>query len=188
MDLFLSTLRCIRPRSWLVDCVLLLYSHMLFNFLLLILLIALKLFGFFFLSGHCVFVHVYSYSAGHHCVFYLQSTLPCLSWLYMEKAWLFQSHNSKFYLFQISALPWASWNHRLPFCSSGTGYLARVHPVGQLWLRVSGPHLLVHCCTLSSQVHAQSGMSRIHFTLLLSITPMLGACGFCMIDLQHKYL
>lgn len=106
----------------------------------------------------------------------------------MEKAWFFQSHNSKFYLFLISAFPWASWNRRLPFCSSEPGSLAGVHRVGQLWLRVSGPHLFVHCCTLSSQVHTQSGTSRIHFILLLSITPMLGACCFCIIDLQHENL
>ena len=71
---------------------------------------------FLFLSGHCVFVHVYSYSVGHHCLFYLQSNPPYSLQNIKTNARFFQKHNSKFPLFQMSDFPGALWNHAInPF-------------------------------------------------------------------------
>lgn len=68
---------------------------------------------FLFLLGHRVFVHVYCYSVGHHCLFNLQSNPPYLS--QYDNARFFWRHNGKFHLFLLSVFLWASWNHAVYF-------------------------------------------------------------------------
>lgn len=67
---------------------------------------------FFFFPGHRVFVHVYSFSVGHHCLFYLQDNPPHLSRMGKGDARCFQSQISKSHLFTISAFSWEPLNGR----------------------------------------------------------------------------
>lgn len=126
----------------------------------------------FFLSGHHVFLHVYSFSVGHHFLFYLQDN-PLNLWHGKGDARCLQRKISKSHLCVISAFPWDSGKCRWsPPLTLEAAFLGWVHSVDQLCLRVSDPHLPVRCCTCSSQVHEQSGTTGIRSIFVL-VNPVL---------------
>lgn len=126
----------------------------------------------FFLSGHHVFLHVYSFSVGHHFLFYLQDN-PLNLWHGKGDARCLQRKISKSHLCVISAFPWDSGKCRWsPPLTLEAAFLGWVHSVDELCLRVSDPHLPVRCCTCSSQVHEQSGTTGIRSIFVL-VNPVL---------------